>query len=153
MHIRGYSEGQRGVAKLFRIALLLVLFAVLLSCARQRRITRDELSSDLISAISVASATEMSIDFVSRGQATRNFAVGHFTYLSNQLKDAAKELDSSIPEAGLERKLRSSRAQMDALSSELNAVVHEIGRPEALSASKKRVDAIRKSLEEENASR
>jgi hypothetical protein len=134
------------------VTVLLVLSSLLLSCAQRRTITREGLRSDLISAISIASQTELSIDFVSRKQSTHNFAVGQFTYLSNQLKDTAKDLDGASAEAGLARDLSNSRTQLGALSSELNAVVHQIGSPEALRASKKRVDAIRAALEQTKAS-
>jgi hypothetical protein len=134
------------------LTVLLVMSSLLLSCAHRRTITREELRSDLISAISIASETELSIDFVSRKQSTRNFAVGQFTYLSNQLNDTAKELGRARAEAGLTQALKKNRTQVDALSSELNAVVHEIGRPEAMLESKKRVDAIRAALERAKAS-
>lgn len=134
------------------VTMLLVLSSLLLSCARRRTITREELRSELTSAISIAGATEMSIDFVGRKQSTHNFAVGQFTYLSNQLNDTAKELDRSSADAGLTQTLKKSRTQVDALSSELNAVEHAVGSPEALRGSKKRVDTIRAGLEQAKAS-
>ena len=130
------------------VTVLLVLSSLLLSCARRRTMTREELRSELTSAISIAGATEMSIDFVGRKQSTHNFAVGQFTYLSIQLNDTAKELGKSSTEAGLAQTLKNGRTQVDALSSELSAVVHEIGSPDALLGSKKRVDAIRAELEQ-----
>ncbi len=94
----------------------------------------------------------MSIDFVSRKQSTHNFAVGQFTYLSNQLKDTVKELDRASADAGLAPILKNSRTQAGALSSELNAVASEVGSPEALRGSKKRVGALRAALEQVKAS-
>jgi hypothetical protein len=129
------------------LTVVLVLPSLLLSCARRRTITREKLRSELTSAISIAGATEMSIDFVGRKQSTHNFAVGQFAYLSIQLNDTAQELGKSSAEAGLAQTLKNGRTQVDALSSELNAVVREIGSPDALLASKKRVDAIRAELE------
>jgi hypothetical protein len=142
----------RSPAGVLNVTMFLVLSSLLLSCAQRRTITREELRSELTSAISIAGATEMSIDFVSRKQSTHNFAVGQFTYLSNHLNDTAKDLDKSSAEAGLAQSLKKSRAQVDALSSELNAVVHETGSPEALLGSKRRVDAIRAELEQAKAS-
>jgi hypothetical protein len=135
-----------------RKALLSALCLLLLSCARQKTLTREELRSDLTSAISIANETELSIDFVMRGQTTRNFAAGHFHYLENQLHDSMKELASSTPEKGIEQPLESSRAQMDALAGTLHAIASQIGQPEALAASKRRIDVIRKALEHENSS-
>lgn len=142
----------RSPAGVLKVTVLLVLSSLLLSCAQRRTITREELRSELTSAISIAGATEMSIDFVSRKQSTHNFAVGQFTYLSNHLNDTAKDLDAANADAGLAQSLKKSRAQVDALSSELNAVVHETGSPEALLGSKRRVDAIRAELEQAKAS-
>jgi hypothetical protein len=135
-----------------KVTVLLVLSSLLLSCAQRRTITREELRSELTSAISIAGASEMSIDFVSRKQSTHNFAVGQFTYLSNHLNDTAKELDAANADAGLAQSVKKSRAQVDALLIELNAVVHETGSPEALLGSKRRVDAIRAELEQGKAS-
>jgi hypothetical protein len=143
------SRSQAGVPC---VTMLLVVSSLVLSCARHRTITREELRSKLTSAISIAGATEMSIDFVSRKQSTHNFAVGQFTYLSNQLNDTAKELDRASADAGLAQTLKKSRAQVDLLSSELSAVEQTVGSPEALRASKKRVDAVRAELEQAKAS-
>jgi hypothetical protein len=134
------------------VSVLLVLSSLLLSCARHRTITREELRAELTSAISIANATEMSIDFVSRKQSTRNFAAGQFAYLSNQLNDTANELHGASVDAGLAQILKNSRTQTSGLSSELNAVQHEIGSAEALRGSKKRVEAIRVALEQAKAS-
>jgi hypothetical protein len=112
--------------------------------------TREKLRSDLTSAISIANETELSIDFVTREQVTRNFAAGHFRYLANQLHDSTKELADSTPERGLEQSLTGSRKQVNALAGTLQVIASEIHRTEALAASKERVDAIRKALEHEN---
>ena len=101
------------------------------------------------SAISVASETELSIDFVLRGQATHNFAVGHFGYLAQQLRDMAKQVADSTPERGLEPNMTSSRAQIDELSGALATVRSDTKNAESLKSAKKRVHAIRKALEHE----
>ena len=111
--------------------------------------TREKLRSDLASAISIANETELSIDFVTRGQVTRNFAAGHFRYLANQLHDSTKELADSTPERGLEQSLTGSREQVNALASTLQVIASEIDRTETLTASKKRVDTVRRALEHE----
>jgi hypothetical protein len=133
-----------------RTALLSTVCLLAVSCARQKTITREQLRSDLTSAISIANETELSIDFVMRGQATRNFAVGHFHYLAGQLHDSTKELAESRPERGLEQSLTNSREQINALAAALHAIESEVGRPGALAASKRQVDGIRSALEHEN---
>ena len=141
---------RRGVIRAFRTALFSALCLLALSCARQKTITREELRSDLTSAISIANETELAIDFVTRGQTTRSFATAHLQYLANQLHDSMKELAESTPERGLERNLSGSRKQVDALARALHAISSEVGNPAALSASKRRVDGIRSALEYEN---
>jgi hypothetical protein len=141
------------VARALAIVLLPALLSLAVSCAQHQTVSRDELHADLVSTTSIAAEAALSIDMVSRGQVTRNFAVGHFLYLANQLDDSAKEIDGSLPAAGLEQRLKDSRVQVHALSAELRAVVSEVGNPDALRASQQRLDAIRQTLAKENASR
>jgi hypothetical protein len=131
---------------------VVLLSSLVVSCAGRRTITREELRSDLISAISAAGETEMSIDFVVRGQMTRSFASGHFRYLANQLEDSTKELSDSMAAPGLQESVRNGRVQVDALSGELKAIASEADSPQALANAKQRLEAIRKVLEQETAS-
>jgi hypothetical protein len=131
------------------LALLLGGAALLGSCAQRHTLSREELRSDLTSAISAANETEMSIDFVLQKKTTQNFAAGHLRYLERNLRDPIKQVAGSTPEPGLEEKATRSRAQMDALESILTAIASDTKDPDALMAAKQRVHAIHIALAQE----
>jgi hypothetical protein len=133
-----------------RVLLLLALSFPLASCTQRHTLSREDLRSDLASAISIASETEMSIGFVEHEQATSSFARGHFQYLAQQLRDSMKDISGSTPAAGLEQNVRSSQAQIDALSRALAAL--DAKNAASLESAKEQVRAVRKALEDENAS-
>ncbi|HEX6773073.1 MAG TPA: hypothetical protein VF126_13665 [Acidobacteriaceae bacterium] len=137
------------VCRAYGFVLLLGGAASLGSCAQRHSLSREELRSDLTSAISAASETELSIDFVLRGKTTQDFAAGHFRYLERNLRDTIKQVAGSTPEPGLEEKATRSRAQMDALESMLTAIASDTKDPDALMAAKQRVHAIRIALAQE----
>ena len=119
------------------------------ACERRHILRREELRSDLTSAISVVNEMELSMEFVLRGQATHTFAAGHFRYLAEQLRDVSKDLAGTTPERGLEQVQKDSRAQMDALSGVLARIESEANQAEALRAAEQRVRGIRAALEQE----
>ena len=131
------------------LALLLGGAALLGSCAQRHTLSREELRSDLTSAISAANETEISIEVVLQGKATQNFAAGHLHYLERDLRDTIKEVAGSTPERGLEERAARSRTQMDALASMLAVIASNMKDADALMAAKERVHAIRAALAQE----
>ena len=73
---------------------ILILFVglALVSCSRPKIISRDELRSDLLAAISLASETELFINQLQEGRATPEFAAGHLEYLRKDASRFANEL-------------------------------------------------------------
>lgn len=134
-----------------RLVLQFAVASLLVSCTQPHTLSRDELRSDLTAAISIAGETEMSIDFALRGQSTDAFSKAHFHYLAEQLQDSRREIADSMPAPELQQGVRSSQAQMDALSRVL-AVAVNTKDAASLNHAKQRVGAIRKALEDENAS-
>jgi hypothetical protein len=140
------------VSEGLRLFLLLLPLLLVASCTRHRTINQEELRSDLISAISVATEAEISTDRVAQGRVSDNFATGHFKYLGDQIKDSTEKLDESTPEAGIKRHLQTCRTQMNALADELLPLQFETRNLEALATSQIRIAAIRKVLEAEYSS-
>lgn len=135
-----------------RLALLPAVASLLVSCTQRHVLSREELGSDVKAAISIASETEMSIEYVLHGQATHSFAAGQFHNLARQLRDDAKEMDDSTAEPGLQQSAARVRAQMDVLSRALANIDLNAENAASLNEAKDRVAAARKALEQENAS-
>ena len=142
-----------GVARNLTAALLLIpLLLLLAACSRQRRITADDLRSDLTSAISFAAETEIFIDFVRQGRSTDNYADGHLQYLSDELNRSASELHESTPEAAIAEKAQECRTLLDSLALQVAAVGPILGDPGALSDVRQQIAKTRAALEQAKSS-
>ena len=65
--------------------LIMVLGLALVSCSGPKTISRDELRSDLLAAISLASETQLFINQLQDERVAPAFAKGHLGYLSKDL--------------------------------------------------------------------
>jgi hypothetical protein len=126
---------------------LLTTLLLLASCSHQKTITREELRSQLTSAVSFAAEAEMFIDYVGQNRSTHNYAQGHIKYLADEVNRSLKELHDAVPGEGSEEKLRECRAQLDLLGRELTTVRLALHNAEALRGAKERIATIRKALE------
>ena len=131
---------------------LLTPLLLLASCSRRNTITRDELRSQLTSAVSFAAEAEAFIDYVRQNRATRNYAEGHIKYLADEVNRSSKELHEGMPAEGTEQKVRECRSQLDSLADELAAVRIGIGNPPILARTSERIAKIRRALEQTNSS-
>lgn len=125
----------------------LVSSLALAGCSRRKTIDRNEARSEIRSALSFAAESEIFIDFVRRGQATRQYAEGHAAYLEDAVKRSAKELEQEVPEPGTEKAVRECRTQLNSLARELSQVPAAIKEDDALAASRDRIAEVRKALE------
>ena len=69
--------------------LILLICLILASCSRPKTVPRKELRSDLISAISLASETELFLGQLLEGRATPLFAQSHLEHLHQEATRAA----------------------------------------------------------------
>jgi hypothetical protein len=132
-------------ASVLTIPLLLTL-ATLPGCSH-RKISKQELQSELRSTTSLVAETQMFIDYIRQGHATRHFAEEHAMYLADEAKRSAKKLAQARPEKGSEDIVHGCRAQLERLSGELAAIPTAIGNDDALAVVKDALTRMRADLE------
>lgn len=123
---------------------------VLSACSRHKTLTRDDLRSQISSAKSLATETEMFLDYVRDNRATKNYAQGHIEYLTEESRESRKELQESSPAQGEEDALQKLKAQFDALNAELHSIRGKLDDPAALATAKHHIASIRHSLDDVN---
>ena len=133
------------------LAALLAVVAVA-GCSRKRTIGRDEVRSEIRSAISFVAESEMFVDYIRQGHATRHYAEEHAAYLEDAVEQSAKELEQGTPEPGTENAVHECRIQLELLCHELSGIRAAIGNNNALAAAKERMGSIRARLEKANSS-
>jgi hypothetical protein len=82
------------------VILALLLAAALTSCSRKKTLGPDDLRSQIRSAHSFVAESEMFIDYIRQGHATRHYAEGHATYLKDAVTQLEKEFEQAVPESG-----------------------------------------------------
>jgi hypothetical protein len=117
------------------------------ACARTKNISTDELRSKVLSAISVASETELLIDQIENGHITEQFQIGHSSYLRKEAAELSQELGQAQTDSADADKLHICSEQLNLLVRELTALKLQSDDEAAVAASRKRVKAIRTSLE------
>src|SRR5437763_8968639 len=132
----------------FALGLILVLCA----CSRHKTLTKDELRSELISAKSLATETEIFLDYVRQNRATKPYAQGHIAYLTQEIERSREEVQESSPAQGEEDAIQKSRAQLDALTAELHSICGRLDDAAALAIVKEHIVRIRQALDEATSS-
>jgi hypothetical protein len=128
--------------------ILTIVFALtLVSCSGPKTISRDELRSDLLAAISLASETQLFINQLQEGRVTPAFAKGHLGYLGTEGSRLDDELRQAKADEGLAGALGNGRAQLDSLTTMLADLKRKTGNKESLSAGRQQVTRIRMILE------
>jgi hypothetical protein len=92
---------------------------LLTSCATPRRISHEELQSDLTSGISLASEARLYLQYSADSRTLQFFTKGHFHYLAEEANRTEKELQQvpSFPKDT--QALNDARLQFRALSRQL----------------------------------
>jgi len=121
-------------------------------CLHQKSMGRDEVRSAIRSALSSAAESEMLIDFVLQGRATRSYAEGHAAYLQEEVRQSAKEFENAVAQPDAKDAFENCRTQLNAIAAELSVIRSAIRDTGQLRAAMKRMTAIRRSLERVNAS-
>jgi hypothetical protein len=154
MHVQARlrEDNETGTTKpsvFFALAVLLcsILPATLASCSRNKTVGRDEVRSQIRSANSFVAESEMFIDCIRQGHATRHYIEAHAAYLGDAIKQSEKELAQGNPEPGTGNVVRKCITDMDLLRRELSGIAALSGNNDGLAAAKKRMESIRKSLE------
>jgi hypothetical protein len=104
----------------------------------------QDLRSDLLVSISLASETELFIHQVQQDRVTTAFAKGHMAYLA---KDSADELRQAHANNATKGALENGCEQLDLMAALLTGLKDKTGDKASLSAAAERAANIRMSLE------
>src|ERR1051325_311878 len=89
-----------------------------LGCGNKEE-SREDLQSELVQSISLASETETFIGYMRQGRATYSFASGHLQYLLNEVNRNAQELSSLKASPDLTYAVNLDRVQLNLLAAEI----------------------------------
>jgi hypothetical protein len=118
--------------------LLLIFFSVQTGCSGDKRVGKDELSSQLSLGVSLASEAELFIEYVREGRATTSYAQGHAMYLAEELDDCLVALNGRS-EPSLSKQTEQSRRDFAELRREVAHIRGAIGGDSELNAAKNRI--------------
>jgi hypothetical protein len=134
------------------MAIFLLISALLPGCSHRKKISKQEVQSELRSVTSLVAETQTFLGYLRQGRATRNFAQAHATYLENEAKRSAHELGEADPEIGTENALHRCQAQLETLRRELTSIHSAIGDDQKLTAIEAQLQAMRADLEQAQSS-
>jgi len=125
--------------------LSLVAVLVFVSAASAKTIKAEELRSHLLSALSLASETELFIGQIEEGRILQQFRMGHADYLRQEARRQAQEMRESRSDSGDTRAPARCAEQLVLLIHELT-VIRVPNHDETLAGARQRVQAIREAL-------
>ena len=131
--------------------LSLVAVLVFVSAASAKTIKAEELRSHLLSALSLASETELFIGQIEEGRILQQFRMGHADYLRQEARRQAQEMRESRSDSGDTRAPARCAEQLELLIHELT-VIRVPNHDETLAGARQRVQAIREALRASEAS-
>jgi hypothetical protein len=124
-----------------------ILFSLLAAgCSHRNTIDKDEMRSRLRSALSFTAETDMFVDYLRQGRATRHYAQEHAAYLEEAVSRSAKELEQAGPARGAESVLGECKIQLGSLRNELSRL-RKAPDNNTLDTVKQNLTTIRESLE------
>jgi hypothetical protein len=129
---------------------LLIVFIglTLVSCSSPKTISRDDMRSDLLAAISLASETDVFVSQLQESRVTPAFAEGHLNYLFKEATRSAKELRQAYPtDDRVAGALENCRGQLNSLATLLADLQEKIGDKERLTAGRRQTARISMILE------
>ena|SRR5215471_12491161 len=121
-----------------RFLVLVLAAASWASCSHRKTMGREDVQSEMRSLRSFAAETEMFLDFVLRGQATRVYAEEHAAYLTDEIKRSVKELEHAVAAPGVEGTLQKVRNGLGLLAGEISSIRQMIDNRQALTATRAR---------------
>lgn len=122
------------------------------SCSHPKTMSPEELRSTLTEAVSIASESEMFIDYALQKRTTRNYASAHLEYLLEQASQAAKETHESVADAQTQQVKAVCEEQLDRLVQSLSFAHRELDDTDKLRIAKQRIDNARSALDKAKSS-
>jgi transposase-like protein len=134
---------------LWRAIPLVLCVSILVSCSQSKTLTAEDMKSELASAVSLASETQMFVEQWQTDRLTGSFIKTHLDYLRQEARSSIKQLDESRVEPSIAAKSEICRTQLKALHHELLVLQTDADshvRPLRMDC--QRIEQIRKSLED-----
>jgi hypothetical protein len=134
---------------LWRAIPLVLCVSILISCSQSKTLTAEDMKSELASAVSLASETQMFVEQWQRDRLTGSFIKTHLDCLRQEARSSIKQLDESRVEPSIAAKSEICRTQLKALHRELLVLQTDADshvRPLRMDC--ERIKQIRKSLED-----
>jgi hypothetical protein len=128
---------------------LFLCVSILDSCSPSKTLTADDMKSELASAISLASETQMFVEQWQKDRLTDSFIKAHLDYLQQEARSSIKQLEDSRVEPSSASKAEICRTQLKALHRELLVLQTDADRyvrPFRMDC--QRIEEIQKSLED-----
>lgn len=132
---------------------LLVITPVIfvLACGKKET-SREDVRSDLIESISLATEAETFVSYMEQGHATYYFASGHLHYLLDEVNRSAQELSNANASPDLRDFLNMDRAQLGLLAVQIENVRRHSRQPQVLATSEQQIREIHRTLVQAKAS-
>ena len=129
----------------FKTLLVIAPVIFLLACGKKEA-SREDVRSDLIKSISLATEAETFVRYVGQGHATYYFASGHLHYLLDEVNRSAQELSNLNASPDLRDALNLDRAQLGLLAGQIENVRRHIQQPQVLTNSEQQIREIHRTL-------
>jgi hypothetical protein len=123
-----------------------VVTLALVFTAQAKSRSNEELRSDVQSALSLASETELLIGQIEKGRLLAQFQAGHADYLRDVATRHASKLRESFQDSGDRQIVATCAEQLESLAHELALLSTMSGNDESLPKTRERVEAIKSSI-------
>lgn len=125
------------------LACISIVTLALVSGAQAKTLSKEELWSDLNSALSLASETELFVGQIGNGHLLPQFQAGHADYLRDAALRQASELRESSPDSSERRVVAMCAEQLESLAHELALISTTSRNDEELPKARRRLEAIK----------
>jgi len=131
--------------------LVMIPFTFLLGCAKKVA-SRQDVQSDLIQSISLASEAETFTSYIRQGHSTYYFASGHLHYLLNEVNRTTQELSKTNPSPDLRNALNIDGVQLKLLAAQIERINRNLQHADVLADSEQQIREVRMTLVQANSS-
>ena len=132
---------------LYQVAAATLLLVFLPGCSHTKKLSRDDLRSELTKAISFAAETELLSEVVRACLATPRNAQEHASFLTDEIKDSLETLERSQADPADEKTVAELNAALRTMASESEAIASSLSNDAAAAAVQEQAVRIREQLQ------
>jgi len=138
--------------RLILMRLLVMVPASLVLACGKKETSLEDVKSDLIKSISLASEAETFVRYISQGHSTYDFASGHLNSLLKEVNRSTQEISELSASPYLANAVNADRVQLSLLAAQIENVSRNLQDPNVLDQSEQQIDKIRTTLVQANSS-